>query len=368
MYRSSRACQMREEGMGDDEIKLLGRWNGGQKAYLAKREHSHVRTVAKKFGASQKRETSKLAKKESYQSFLDEINGSKKCYMSPKKSKKKQARREPVFSDEEFDLEIPQLVPNKSDDDEKALSFLDEILGNDRPKLPKFQKTSQKKRVIWSQPVNCKLNPRKRKPALPKVVSEWEKLGFDSDEFKQVMQGLMHACKRAKLKGERKRVSKTVFKTLQQLTEDLHRQISEEKAKREFSPGQRSVKNELKKLEPVPELKRQKAIMTVTPQKKPQKTFGKKMKKKWSFGPKKTAPIKLVLSPKAKLNVKGSPNLLNLKRKIDLSPKTLETEEADKKALKELAKTFYGESSPEKEEPEGKGDSPESSTPPISQD
>ena len=48
MYRSSKACQFREQGFSEEEIRLLGRWRGGETAYLRKREFSHVRNLAQK--------------------------------------------------------------------------------------------------------------------------------------------------------------------------------------------------------------------------------------------------------------------------------------------------------------------------------
>ena len=48
MYRSSKACQMREAGAKSPDIKILGRWNGGQNAYLQKREIVYSRKLATK--------------------------------------------------------------------------------------------------------------------------------------------------------------------------------------------------------------------------------------------------------------------------------------------------------------------------------
>ena len=80
--------------------------------------------------------------------------------------------------------------------------------------------------------------------------------------------------------------------------------------------------------------------------------------------PKKQGVKKLILSPKKKVPIKTSPNILNLKGRLELSPKTLQKEEEEKEILKELNKTFYGESTPENSPKK----SQEKSTPPISQD
>ena len=275
-----------------------------------------------------------------------------------------------IEEEEEWDLDPPPLVPQESEEDDFSLGVLSDIF--DTPKKPTQKRkisfeNGPKQRPIWPSP-NREIECRKRKSEKQDFLDQCEEIGLDAKELEEIVEDLFHACKRAKRKSEKKKMSRTVFKTLRQLTEDLHREITEEKVKNEMSPDQRSVTNGLRKLDPIPELLRQNAVDIVSPVKDPPMTFGKKAKRKYAFGPKNREPIKLRLSPKTKISLKSSPNILALKKRIDLSPKTLAKEEENKQTLKELAKTFYGEETPEKKK-KSTGEGEElPSTPPISQD
>ena len=88
-------------------------------------------------------------------------------------------------------------------------------------------------------------------------------------------------------------MSRTVFKSLRQLTEYLHREITEEKVKNQMSPDQRSVKNGLKKLDPIPELLRQNAVDIESPVKDPPNDLWEKGKTKIRLWTKKARAYKV---------------------------------------------------------------------------
>ena len=308
---------MREKGYGDAEVELLGRWKGGQKAYLKKREVTFVRQLAQDFENSRKKKN-------------------------------------------------PEPEVAKEENDAKMEDFWGDFLA-----------TPEKKPAIKKKPV--KAGGKKVKKSLPQVfteprmsqqteseifMTELERMGFEVKDFDNAFIDLRHACKRARLKSVKKKVQKVLLNALREMTEEVHQEISEQNQRSQLSPGQRSVKNELKGLEQ-PELIRQKARSPeVTPvEDKKLMTFGKAKKKKLIFGAKKRTPVKLQLSPKKKVKLNASPDVLNLKGRLQLSPKTVQKEQADKEMFVQLSKTFMEDSDQEAEEK-----IPSQSDPPISQD